>query len=602
MKSVYAAELARQIDHLKRGVDLDTPEAMMPHSDMLPSTQWPPSLVAITLDGNVVGMGCRLDVPRYPNGVLLTAGHVLKDLRGNANVKLVHENNSVLLPNVPVAIATVGSLDLAGLDLPATLWSLLGVKKAGLSHKLTQREPVRLYGFDYDARLNYSTGYIYPFIGMVLNHDGSTISSWSGTPLFNRVGKVVAVHFGVKADNTLNVAHGIVGIWTDLPESDNAQGNAWKYENEFDVSEDHKEYRIAVMRDRENGRRDYIMEDEYVQVVPYGGNTRYINRCERLEIEIENAGHTGQTGSDSLNLSAKLSAFKHGRDAIGRLAKGAVKGPKYTYEQYRAKQNRAKSGKGGLTIENGDKADYSIPEPPRVKELLSPEQEAEVVVEIRNCAKAGRDNMRELEEKRALLTTILEKSTSVRWADDIELLDELDEIERIINLDSVKRESGFHSDHQMNAQMVVAQSIPHKQLPPQQYNIAVPQYFKQTVYEDSPVTKIDSMNLTTLVVPSRPKVSIVPPLEAQNTSSSTTEVPDMNGSPSLSTKTQCSDTQVDALLPSTVAKANQKKRAYRRSKKTLLKQQIGSSPLVEQKQSESACSNTPPNTILAISN
>jgi hypothetical protein len=426
-------------------------ESIIPQSMMIP-TSWPPYLVAIVLDGNVVGMGSRVDVPSYPHGVLLTAGHVLKDLRGSVNVKLVHEKHSVDLPNVEPSIITSGVLDIVGLDLSPTIWSSLQVKKIAISSTLHYSDAIKVFGFNYDAQLTMSLGVVTPEYGMVMNHNASTIHSWSGSPVVNQYGKLLAIHYGSKITMAENVAHAVTGLWNRFsPESKNGKRNAWIYQEMLDAAERKAELHMASLADKRNTNYDYVFDNYEVQVVPKGQSARFVNTAEKLFDAIE--GQPGrQSNGDYIRSLGKYQNYVKHKDnestKITRVSGAQRKAYFDNYFNFRA-----------LEVQNQAIGAEPWDLHPTSDQVLTPERQAEIEKDIVERTVAARSRIKEYEEKITILRKMAEEGIKHKWSDEPLDLDDED-YALIGQLDTVMPESGFPPDCISGAHTIQRAQLP----------------------------------------------------------------------------------------------------------------------------------------------
>jgi hypothetical protein len=144
----------------------------------------------------VVGMGCRVDV----NGrdVLLTATHVLKTLVDGAAFIGTTQTKVIFEDYWPVVFASSeNDLDLALVDVPAAVWSLLGVRKLQCQNKIHNSDYCKVVGVK-DGVLVQSRGTAIPWKSkpFYLYHASSTLPSFSGSPLVNSKNQVIGVHLG----------------------------------------------------------------------------------------------------------------------------------------------------------------------------------------------------------------------------------------------------------------------------------------------------------------------------------------------------------------------------------------------------------------------
>jgi hypothetical protein len=551
-------------------------ESIIPKSLMVP-TSWPPWLVAIVLDGNVVGMASRVDVPNYPHGILLTAGHVLKDLRGVDGVKLVHETHSVLLPKVEPSVNTSGALDIVGLDLSPSVWSSLHVKKLSISPVLHYSDAIKAYGFNYDARLSMSVGTIVPEYGMVMNHTASTIQSWSGSPIVNQYGKLVAIHYGSKIDMTENVAHAVTGLWNRFsPESKNGKRNAWIYQEMLDAAERKAELHMTSFVDKRNANYDMVFDNYEVQVVPNGQSARFINTAEKLYDAIE--GQPGkQSGGDYMRSLAKYRNYvKHKDDEASKITRvtGAQRKAYFdNYFNFRA-----------LEVQNQAIGAEPWDLHPSSDEKITKEKQVEIEKDIIERALAAKARISEYEAKMSILRKMALEGVKHKWSDEpIDLDDE--DYELIGKLDKVLPESGFQPDCILGPHAILS---------------ATPQNsFERTLLTKSitiPLVQVDTQTITSplktppAVLQQRKRVKAkFQQTEQQSSVPMHMGLEITSGSHMEKFVTPCSQKLENHQLNSIAEQAPRSKKALRRSKYRLRKRERMRYLLEEQLQKEKAC-------------
>jgi hypothetical protein len=554
-----------------------SPESMQPRSIMLPAP-WPPYLVAIVLDGTIVGMGSRVEVPNYPNGVLISAGHVFKDLRGTKNVRLMREDKSVVMPDIPPSILTVGALDVIGFDLSPGLWSLIGVKKIKIAANVHIDEAIKTYGFNYDSKLCVTNGFITPENGMVLRHDASTIASWSGSPVINKLGRMVGIHFGSRLDASTNIAHAVTGLWKTpvdqtfvIPESKNGKRQAWIQQELIDASEERR-LAFSTMKDSRNGDCDFVFGNDSVQVVPAGETAKFINRAQKLSDDI--AGVPGGWGSgdyyrgvERLQNFVRASPGKEGRELRKREADKAA-----DRARFKRLQNAPLMFDSTLLTSDERK---NLDEWNLLSEGPAPqftEDVAKQLVEtVQQRAIRAKEKIRKYNEDIAILQHMAANGLKAKWSDEPAEEDiPNDEDYALINqIDHIEPESGFLAGH-TSGTGVVRNVVPS----------AIEQWRPEAVKYHSTRTLLSIVKMSPLHLP--------PNTYARTTTSLTI----IGESQKKSATMECCIPQVTVESPSIVDPVVAKTNASKKSKKRSPKRKPMSSPIEALKPSESVCPST----------
>jgi hypothetical protein len=189
---------------LPAGVDVARHECAMlgstPSSVALKAE--PRSLVMIQQDsGRVVGVGSR--VKYGSSDVLLTSTHVLRVGRiGTEKLYLAKHDKQGILQRVelgpwPIAFASGDEVvDLTAVQVPPLAWSKLGVSAAKTAAPRSNNVAVSVYGVnatDNTWRCSLGLGKTGE-VAASLSHSCTTFASWSGSPIYNSNGAVIAVH------------------------------------------------------------------------------------------------------------------------------------------------------------------------------------------------------------------------------------------------------------------------------------------------------------------------------------------------------------------------------------------------------------------------
>lgn len=149
----------------------------------------PTGVVSLLVNGDPVGMGSRVVLGN--KSYLLTAKHLQRALVGEqtymcSNTKSWRINKCSFWASQ--------DLDLMLVDIPETVWSLLGVKSLSIGEAVPG-DTVQLTGYS-NGTLAFSVGTLLRAGNMfLLKHTSSTLPSWSGTPVIVK-NKIVAVHTG----------------------------------------------------------------------------------------------------------------------------------------------------------------------------------------------------------------------------------------------------------------------------------------------------------------------------------------------------------------------------------------------------------------------
>lgn len=189
------------------GVEEDTRESMMMGSRQMDVARFPVGQVAL-LDGErVVGLGVRC-VMNGREG-LLTAAHVLTALKGASEPRIssMHNDGKGVLAYPFLEKWTLSnysrSLDLAMVDVPADVFSKLGVGMAKLARLPGGNSPITVTRYSPKGFVQ-AAGKIVK-TSMVFEHSASTLNGTSGAPVFWN-GKVVGIHIRGEATRNFGVA------------------------------------------------------------------------------------------------------------------------------------------------------------------------------------------------------------------------------------------------------------------------------------------------------------------------------------------------------------------------------------------------------------
>jgi hypothetical protein len=300
----------------------DVPETILV-SPMIPLVKWPPYLVSFEVRGSTVGMGSRVLVPGYHDGLLLTAGHVIDNLRAlddKSDVKIRHQDMSLNLPpDALLVVSTKGTIDIAGLLIPAKMWSMLGVKGISIAPSANIGATVKVAGF-MDHRLEQSVGRLTKGpLAFVMKHDASTIPSWSGSPVVTRFNQIVGIHFGARRNLTSNLAHIITDLWRNsVPESDISDRSAWKYEKNVLDQLEIKNSKLLSMRDQMNGYREFMTADDKVEAL--GNSSKTLRKM--VEIYNQLYAEADPLSGDRSRASQRLERYLDSR--LGMYGGGAI--------------------------------------------------------------------------------------------------------------------------------------------------------------------------------------------------------------------------------------------------------------------------------------
>lgn len=149
----------------------------------------PTGVVSLLVNGEPVGMGSRIVLGN--KSYLLTAKHLQQALVGEQTY--ICSNTRSWRIN-KCGFWASQDLDLLLVDIPETVWSLLGVKSLSIGEAVPG-DTIQLTGYS-NGTLAFSVGSLLRAGNMfLLKHTSSTLPSWSGTPVIAK-GKVVAVHTG----------------------------------------------------------------------------------------------------------------------------------------------------------------------------------------------------------------------------------------------------------------------------------------------------------------------------------------------------------------------------------------------------------------------
>jgi hypothetical protein len=150
----------------------------------------PSYVVKIVVDGVVLGLGFRCGTR------LITSRHVLKKAAGYESVAIqTNTNREVKLDRSWRMSVDSADLDCIGVEIPAGVWAILGVKTAKLSRPRVG-DSVTVFGHDELGRTCSSTGVVRPTGQLfVFQHNASTMPGDSGGPILSSRG-VIGVHCG----------------------------------------------------------------------------------------------------------------------------------------------------------------------------------------------------------------------------------------------------------------------------------------------------------------------------------------------------------------------------------------------------------------------
>lgn len=185
-------------------------EMTIPVSSYNEATKLPKGVVKIFDGDEVRGMGSRITIGR--SSYLVTSRHVLTGCVSTVYVGT--ETRKMPVDRNEFKMLPVEGVDLAIVELPASMWSVLGVTA------LKTKSPavgnvIQAFG-DVNGKLAFSTGQVNSFNKLLGVHAASTTPGWSGTPLMNE-GMVIGVHVGHNGKlNEFVRVHEIVSIIAKL--------------------------------------------------------------------------------------------------------------------------------------------------------------------------------------------------------------------------------------------------------------------------------------------------------------------------------------------------------------------------------------------------
>jgi len=206
----------------------------------------PAGLVSLRVGNVVVGMGCRISF--ISKTYLLTAAHVLKESRKYVVLLEADGKTHPLKEDWPLALwARSDQLDLAMVEVPPAVWSVLGVKALTIGAVSTHTvRAAKVYGFSQTGTPQFDFGDVVADKRQLfqLTHTAWTQKSYSGTPLIVD-GKVIGVHTGaVEVGPPANKATSLACLLLYVrKETPHAEGN-WS-----ELSEDEYE-RIREQNER----------------------------------------------------------------------------------------------------------------------------------------------------------------------------------------------------------------------------------------------------------------------------------------------------------------------------------------------------------------
>lgn len=238
-----------------RQATADQKEMAMPGSKMSPlkDSRGSQGGVVSFRDGehNVIGMGCRI---KYEGKtVLMTAYHVLEEIRGIENLYIEHKGNRLRfsLKHIRMRLQSVEMhRDVVLFEIDDSIWSVLGVAARKVIYSDVPCA-IYAYGYNEDDDFSCSRGQLSPsHVAYQVEHTTSTLPGWSGTPLFNVQGCVVGMHCGWRPLPGLN--YGIVAFWYNLAREsgDRKSKHAWRYRDEdFSSEDEYEEFDVELMDD-----------------------------------------------------------------------------------------------------------------------------------------------------------------------------------------------------------------------------------------------------------------------------------------------------------------------------------------------------------------
>jgi hypothetical protein len=189
-------------------------------------------VVSIRINGRLHGMASRIGYDG--KSVLLLTYHQFQQLAGVENVTLEHYGRvlPVVFDSKPLLYSPIDSFDTCLYELPPRYWTVLGVRELSTANPVTHGG-VHLFGFDAQSNFVNSMGCISPDERLFhLKHSASTRNAFSGTPLLNAKGQVVALHCGSEAIAQSNLA--VQLFWNLIGrESDIEFGRHWRYDRDL---------------------------------------------------------------------------------------------------------------------------------------------------------------------------------------------------------------------------------------------------------------------------------------------------------------------------------------------------------------------------------
>lgn len=224
----------------------------------VPKGKEPGSLVCLQrLDGVVVGMASRAKIGSRT--VLLTNFHVLKK---HSELFICKNGQRVKVEQSWPAEAWCGdvSVDFVALRVPDKVWSKLGVSSSAV-RPLVGCQAVTCYGAHSSEKFLASTGLAMLAKGLTARHSCSTVTGWSGSPLYSK-GSIVALHRGFHELGVSNNAT-LINTLLTTEETTFAEGEI----KEIDEAEG--EFRSGFTDYEVGGRGTYAVGDSEYYVKHY---------------------------------------------------------------------------------------------------------------------------------------------------------------------------------------------------------------------------------------------------------------------------------------------------------------------------------------------
>jgi len=175
------------------------PETVLEGSFLFSCEDMPKCIGQIVVNGEngfsrIVGMFSRISY----NGkdCLLTAYHVLSAHRGKILCLASERGGEVVtLPfdTKWVAAAMSKKMDVAIIEVPSSIFSVLGIARGEVDAHPHRNTPVFVFGFDGEKK-RFGRGMMSKDSGLCVSYGASTLPSWSGSPIMDARKRILGVH------------------------------------------------------------------------------------------------------------------------------------------------------------------------------------------------------------------------------------------------------------------------------------------------------------------------------------------------------------------------------------------------------------------------